>query len=308
MPFWLLLALLIALPAVSWAISLDDVIELSQAGHSDEQITHLIEVTQSRFQVDTDAIINLKEAGVSDTVILAVIGASQTRSPSSSRPAEPGESGTIDSFEGDDTDIEYADTVPNTEWAEQSGYSRHEIALGLGGGMTFEDNAFNIPDGVKASPELGINMGYLYNFDRRFAVGAHIYGYIQTITDIEVVDEAGDVLTDKIELNVSNLGVRGRWLFTDGRVQPYGLLVANYATGILKNDVLGNLYFHGVSGGGGLGALVKLGTHTALSVEGVAAFGFADWTERPFRNSAGTDFDPSMIGFFLNIVHRWGLQ
>lgn len=87
--FWLpcmLLGLLLAVPQSNWAMSLADVIELSRAGYSDEQLIEVIRITQARFQLDADDVITLKKAGVSETVVKALIEASAVRSPSPSPP------------------------------------------------------------------------------------------------------------------------------------------------------------------------------------------------------------------------------
>ena len=75
---WILFALLLAVPSSSWAISLYDVVRLSQHGYSDEQIIELIDDTGARFQLDADSLVTLKEAGVSERVIQALIKATAT--------------------------------------------------------------------------------------------------------------------------------------------------------------------------------------------------------------------------------------
>ncbi len=80
---WILFAFWLAVPTVSWAISLYDVVRLSQHGYSDEQIIELIDDTGARFQLDADSLVTLKEAGVSERVIQALIEATATD------PSEP---------------------------------------------------------------------------------------------------------------------------------------------------------------------------------------------------------------------------
>jgi len=74
---------LLVAPSSSWAISLDDVVRLSQKGYSDELIIELIDDTGARFQLDADSLVTLKEAGVSERVIQALIEATATD------PSEP---------------------------------------------------------------------------------------------------------------------------------------------------------------------------------------------------------------------------
>jgi len=68
------LALLVSAgPALG--ISLYDVVQLSQAGYSDEDILDLVRATDSRFVLDADSLVALKEAGVSDRVIQGLLEA-----------------------------------------------------------------------------------------------------------------------------------------------------------------------------------------------------------------------------------------
>ncbi len=72
------LAFWLAVPTVNFAVSLYDVVRLSQAGYSDEQIIELLDDTGARFQLEADSLVTLKEAGVSESVIQALIKASPT--------------------------------------------------------------------------------------------------------------------------------------------------------------------------------------------------------------------------------------
>ena len=64
-PLWMLLGILLAAPQSSWAMSLADVIELSRAGYSDQQLIELIQITHARFQLDADSVITLKKDSLS---------------------------------------------------------------------------------------------------------------------------------------------------------------------------------------------------------------------------------------------------
>jgi hypothetical protein len=57
------------------AISLYDVVQLTQAGKSDAEIIELIETTHARFVIDAKTVTELKKAGVSEKVIQAIIQA-----------------------------------------------------------------------------------------------------------------------------------------------------------------------------------------------------------------------------------------
>ena len=88
---WALLGALLATPQAASGMSLSDVIQLSQAGYSDEQLIELIQVTQARFQLDADTVITLKKAGVSETVVLTLIEAGPPVARASAEAIPPDE-------------------------------------------------------------------------------------------------------------------------------------------------------------------------------------------------------------------------
>ncbi len=63
-------------PRVALAISLGDIVRMSDAGYTDQAIIDLIEVTESRFILDPETLVKLKEEGVSEAVMEALIDAS----------------------------------------------------------------------------------------------------------------------------------------------------------------------------------------------------------------------------------------
>jgi hypothetical protein len=76
------------------AVTLNDVIELSKAGLSDDVLLALIEVDRTVFTVDAPALKQLRRGGVSDTVIIAIIRSGRERAsdapaPSMAPPPEP---------------------------------------------------------------------------------------------------------------------------------------------------------------------------------------------------------------------------
>ena len=102
---WIPLILLLTIPAVTWAISAYDVIQLSQAGYSDKQIIELITITGAQFRLDAKSLISLKEAGVRETVIQVMIEANAPRTPSSLE-SEPN----VETSEAHGTDPEHGYT------------------------------------------------------------------------------------------------------------------------------------------------------------------------------------------------------
>lgn len=55
------------------AVSLRDIVELSRAGLGDEVLVALIEVDQTRYDLDAERLLELQAAGVSETVMLALL-------------------------------------------------------------------------------------------------------------------------------------------------------------------------------------------------------------------------------------------
>ena len=89
---FILVLLLLAASKMSWAVSLYDVIQLSKAGRSDEEIIKLIDDTHAQFELDAESIATLKEAGVNERIIQALVNASAPRAPTSAETAQPRES------------------------------------------------------------------------------------------------------------------------------------------------------------------------------------------------------------------------
>jgi hypothetical protein len=59
---------------------------------------------------------------------------------------------------------------------------------------------------------------------------------------------------------------------------------------------------------GGASASLKLGESFALSLEALASLGSANWKQKPFLNSSGREFNPSLIALTLNLSYLWGDQ
>jgi hypothetical protein len=77
--FALALAAAVALPAPAEAVSLRDLVALSQAGLSDDVLIALVEADGDDFALDAPRIMDLRAQGVSEAVILAMIRVSRER-------------------------------------------------------------------------------------------------------------------------------------------------------------------------------------------------------------------------------------
>lgn len=61
------------LPAPAWAVSSDDIVQLAQAGLSDEVLIALIQTDNTVYPLDAGRILELRAAGVSEAVIIAML-------------------------------------------------------------------------------------------------------------------------------------------------------------------------------------------------------------------------------------------
>ena len=80
-----LILLLVFLPASLAAISVYDVIRLSQGRYSDEEIIRLIETTDSRFVLSTEDTVRLRNAGVTESVIREILSTGRISTSCSQR-------------------------------------------------------------------------------------------------------------------------------------------------------------------------------------------------------------------------------
>jgi hypothetical protein len=88
-PVPVLILLLVLLPVSLAAISVFDVIRLSQGQYSDAEIIRLIQTTDSRFVLSAEDTVRLREAGVTESVIREMLSRPAPR-PASEPPASDG--------------------------------------------------------------------------------------------------------------------------------------------------------------------------------------------------------------------------
>ncbi len=92
--------LLVLLPASLAAISIFDVIRLSQEGYADDEIVRLIRATDSRFVLSSEDLLRLRQEGVTETVIREMLSrpaperkGGSPAPPAPANPARPGAAG-----------------------------------------------------------------------------------------------------------------------------------------------------------------------------------------------------------------------
>ncbi len=192
--------------------------------------------------------------------------------------------------------------------AQESTYLRNEITLGFGIGSSPEKNIFNLPSGdVQGSPEIAIYFAYNYSLDERFAIGFQGYGYVQTISNVAIIDGSGSMRSVSFDLSPISVGIQGRYLLSSGTIQPYMFGMVNLAAGSLENNEFGTLSMLGFTAGGGAGLRIFAGESVTIALQGIASLGTANFKEKPFLNSTGKEFNPGFFGLTLNVAYLWGI-
>jgi hypothetical protein len=184
-------------------------------------------------------------------------------------------------------------------------YPGHELWFGLGGGVSFEKNVFNVPDDLESHPEYLSSLGYLKNLGAHHALGLHLFGGTETWPPLSLQGPGG-TRPATFELNTYHLGVRYRYTFSRGSFTPYAFVGLSGAFGSIESSPTGALDYNGWSACAGPGVSIGLGRNFRLSAEGVGSFGAANWESNPFPNSSSPSFDPSILGGTANLSFVWG--
>jgi hypothetical protein len=184
---------------------------------------------------------------------------------------------------------------------------RNEIGFGVGIASPTEKHPLNVPGEQKVSTSVAINFLYRYHVTSRFSVGVQMFGYTGK-TPSYTVQKEGESFTRDLSFTLTSLdlGVQVRYAFLESTIRPYAFGMLNYVAGAVQNDEAGTLNNSGFSAGGGVGVAWMVGAQIALSLEGVGAFGNATWKQRPFLNSSGTEYDPSVLGLLVSVSYFWG--
>jgi hypothetical protein len=74
-------ALLLGLPAATWAVTVRDIIALTHAGLSDELLIAVIDADRTMFTLSPEQLLELKQAGVSDAVLRKMLGSRREFEP-----------------------------------------------------------------------------------------------------------------------------------------------------------------------------------------------------------------------------------
>ncbi len=184
---------------------------------------------------------------------------------------------------------------------------RHEIGFGIGVAFPFEKDPLNVPVEEKVSPSLALGLLYRYHISTTFSVGLQMIGYAGR-TPTYAVQKEGESTSKNLSFSLTsfNIGLQVRYTLTETPVRPYALAMVNFVSGSLQNDETGTLSNSGFSAGGGVGIAWMVSPQVAISLEGDGLFGNATWKQKPFVNSTGSEYDPSMFGLLLSVSYFWG--
>lgn len=183
---------------------------------------------------------------------------------------------------------------------------RNEFLLGVGAAFPGEQHPLNTAGEARVPTSVGVNLAYLYRVTPEWGIGLRMVGYFVK-TPSYTVQLAGESFTRDLAFTLTSINIGGevRYSFTREGAVPYAFGIVNYVGGSVQNDVMGTLNSNGFSGGVGVGVSLPVGGQFSLGFEGVASFGTAKWKQKPFENSSGTAYDPSMFGLFVNASYRW---
>ena len=180
-----------------------------------------------------------------------------------------------------------------------------EISLGAGIATASEASLFDLPVDAESDPDVLIDFRVRQNRWERLALGFHVYGTIEETPRYRLVDGGGNVRFSDFDLTVFHLGVDFRYVFADGRVQPFVEIGGSYVAGSAEADDGEILRLSGGSIGGGPGFQVAMSRGLAVGMQGLFTAGFAKWEERPFFESTGRDYEPGFAGFEGFVTYRW---
>lgn len=185
-------------------------------------------------------------------------------------------------------------------------YIANEVSIGLGAAFPAEKDPFNIPGEPRIPTSPGINLGYRRYIQERVALGVRLYGYYNKLSNYFVTfpNSSTPVQAD-FTINTITIAFEGTMLFGRRPLQPYAFLMLGYVTGTLENDQAGSLGLNGVAGGGGVGIRAAVSHKVAIALEGMASFGTASWKQKPFTNSSGDKFNPSMFVALATVLIGW---
>ena len=191
--------------------------------------------------------------------------------------------------------------------ADGGEYFQQEVYFGLGMATSPEEDIFNVPQDGEVGTAPAIDLTYLFYYRENMVLGVQMYGYSQTTDPFSLMLAGGGSIDTTFDLLSFNIGGQWRYLFSTGKVKPFGMVLANWVSGSItaENSDVGELSLSGFSAGGGLGVALGSGR---LRVTGLASatFGTASWELTPFPNSSGDEFDPTQYAFELGVSYSWG--
>jgi hypothetical protein len=191
--------------------------------------------------------------------------------------------------------------------ALRTGEPRYEFTLAAGGANASENSLVNIVPDHAANPDYFLDFRVRQNLSDRLAFGVHVFGTGEETGPYSFQPPGSSgPLVESFHLALVHIGVHGRFTIAQGPLRPYAELGVSYVSGSLESGALGQLSLNGGAVMGCPGVDLLIGPHLALGVEGVLAWGTANWERPPFSNSANTEYDPSLAALAGTLSWRFG--
>jgi hypothetical protein len=159
----------------------------------------------------------------------------------------------------------------------RSGFKRHEIEAGWGGGPKGDFDVFSNSNAVRLSPMDIITVAYHYYFGTYFGLGIRYIGFFQKVQNFpsfdmsDTLQQALGIPKQTLTISYNYYTFQGRWVFFQGSFRLYGTLFLGYANGTIKGDVtnggLTSQKFGGPAYGIGGGPKISLSDKITLTVE-----------------------------------------
>ena len=183
----------------------------------------------------------------------------------------------------------------------------YEALVGFGGAHAYESDIFNLTPDNASHPEGFLDFRLRQVVSDSWALGFHVFGTSERTPDYVLIPPGSPGgVTASFDLTLAHVGLDARYRFLSGPVQPYVEFGVSYVAGAADNKTYGHLNLAGFSLGPGAGVMFPIGPHFMLGIEGQYAAGRAKWNENPSVNSAGRDYDPSLLAVAGAVGWHWG--
>jgi hypothetical protein len=183
------------------------------------------------------------------------------------------------------------------------GAQKIELSLGLGAAFPGESSPLNVIGEPSLSTSASANVSIRWPVGDLMFVGLRGFLVIQNLSGYQY-QPSGSTDSKSIDFRLTStmLAVDTKIYLMDSReIAPYLLLAVAYSAGSISSGDLGNLAYHGFSGGGGFGIWFRVSRKIGVSFEGLYLPGNAKWKHKPSLNSSSDEYDPPCAFLSMNV-------